>query len=83
LENIFPGLVLHYLVSQIYGALLQGAISEQTARMTAMKQATKKAKEALDDLTVAYNTARQAEITNALLEITSAAEATRQSNWGG
>src|SRR5690348_4233035 len=39
LENIFPGLVLHYLVSQIYGALLEGAISEQTARMTAMKQA--------------------------------------------
>ncbi len=83
LENIFPGLVLHYLVSQIYGALLEGAISEQTARMTAMKQATKKAKEALDDLTVAYNTARQAEITTDLLEITAAAEAMRQSNWGG
>jgi len=78
LENIFPELVLRYLTSQIYGALLEGAVSENTARMVAMKNATKKAKEALDDLTVAYNVARQTQITKDLLEIMSAAEALRQ-----
>jgi F-type H+-transporting ATPase subunit gamma len=77
LETIFPQLVLRYLISQIYGALLEGAISEHTARMLAMKDATKKAKETLDDLTVAFNVARQAQITTDLLEITSAAEALR------
>lgn len=78
LDIIFPGLVLRSLVSHIYGALLEGALSEQTARMAAMKQAAKKAKEALDDLTLAYNVARQAQITNDLLEITAAAEAVQQ-----
>ena len=78
LENIFPELVLHYLASLIYGALLEGAISEHTARMMAMKHAAKKAKETLDDLSVAYNVARQAQITGDLLEIISAAEALRE-----
>ncbi len=78
LENIFPKLVHSYLVSHIYGALLEGTLSEHTTRMVAMRQATKKAKEALDDLTVAYHVARQAQITNDLLEIISAAEAVQQ-----
>lgn len=78
LENIFPKLVDSYLVSHIYGALLEGTLSEHTIRMMAMKQATKKAKEMLDDLTVAYHVARQAQITNDLVEITSAAEALQQ-----
>jgi F-type H+-transporting ATPase subunit gamma len=77
-ERIFPQLVFHFLVSHIYVALLEGAMSEYTARMVAMKQATTKAREALEDLTRAYNTARQAQITNELLEITSAAEALRE-----
>jgi F-type H+-transporting ATPase subunit gamma len=78
LEIIFPGLVLRSLISRIYWALLEGALSEHTARMVAMKQAAKKAKEALDDLTLAYNVARQAQITTDLLEITAAAEALQQ-----
>jgi len=78
LENIFPKLVHSYLVSHIYGALLEGTLSEHVTRMVAMQQATKKAKEALDDLTVAYHVARQAQITNDLLEIASAAEALQQ-----
>ena len=78
LENIFPGLVLRYVISHVYGALLEGIISEQHARMVAMKDATKKAKETLDDLKVAYNVARQAQITNDLLEVISAAEALGQ-----
>jgi F-type H+-transporting ATPase subunit gamma len=77
-ERIFPQLVFHFLVSHIYVALLEGVMSEYTARMVAMKQATAKAREALEDLTRAYNAARQAQITNELLEITSAAEALRQ-----
>ena len=78
LENIFPKLVHSYLVSHIFGALLEGTLSEHVTRMVAMQQATKKAKEALDDLTVAYHVARQAQITNDLLEIASAAEALQQ-----
>ena len=75
LENIFPGLVLRYVICHVYGALLEGIISEQYARMVAMKDATKKAKETLDDLNVAYNVARQAQITSDLLEVISATEA--------
>ncbi len=77
-ELIFPDLVLQYLVCQIYAALLEGAKSENTARMMAMKQATERAKEILDHLAAVYNVARQAKITEDLLEIVSAAEALRE-----
>ena len=52
---------------------MQDTLSEHTTRMVTMRLVTKKAKEALDDLTVAYHVARQAQITNDLLEIISAA----------
>ncbi|HXZ05049.1 MAG TPA: ATP synthase F1 subunit gamma [Ktedonobacteraceae bacterium] len=74
-ELIFPDLVLKFLACKIYVALLEGAKSENTARMIAMKHATDRAKEILDQLSVVYNVARQAQITADLLEITSAAEA--------
>ena len=77
-ELIFPDLVLQYLVCLIYAALLEGAKSENTARMMAMKQATQRAKETLGHLTVVYNVARQAQITEDLLEIVSASEALRE-----
>ena len=77
-ELIFPDLVLRYLVCRIYAALLEGAKSENTARMIAMKQATERAKEALDHLVVVYNVARQAQITENLLAIVSAAEALQE-----
>jgi len=77
-ELIFPDLVLRYLVCKIYIALLEGAKSENIARMIAMKHATEKAKEMLDQLNVVYNVARQAQITEDLLEIVSAAEALRE-----
>ncbi len=77
-ELIFPRLILQYLVCQIYVALLEGAKSENNARMIAMKQATERAKETLDHLTVVYNVARQAQITADLLEIVSASEALRE-----
>lgn len=77
-ELIFPDLIFQYLVCKIYAALLEGVKSENTARMLAMKQATEKAKETLDHLTVVYNVARQAQITADLLEIVSASEALRE-----
>ena len=77
-EFIFPDLVFRYLVCQIYVALLEGAKSENIARMIAMKHATDRAKETLDQLNVVYNIARQAQITEDLLEIMSAAEALRE-----
>ncbi len=80
-ELIFPDLVHRYLVCQIYVALLEGAKSEDLARMIAMKQATDKAKETLDHLRVVYNFARQAQITEDLLEIMSAAEALREEHF--
>jgi len=77
-ESILPDLVFQYLVCQIYVALLEGAKSENIARMVAMKHATDRAKETLDQLNVVYNIARQAQITEDLLEIISAAEALRE-----
>ncbi|MGZ3610495.1 MAG: F0F1 ATP synthase subunit gamma [Ktedonobacteraceae bacterium] len=77
-ESILPDLVFQYLVCQIYVALLEGAKSENIARMIAMKHATDRAKETLDQLNVVYNIARQAQITEDLLEIISTAEALRE-----
>jgi F-type H+-transporting ATPase subunit gamma len=80
-ELIFPDLVHRYLLCQIYISLLEGAKSENIARMIAMKHATDRAKEALDQLNVVYNFARQARITEDLLEIISAAEALREEHF--
>jgi len=64
-----------YVASQVYHALLQNAASEQTARMNAMENASKNAKEMLDKLSLTYNKARQARITMELVEIISGANA--------
>lgn len=59
----------------VYGAFLEGATSEQSARMTAMDNASKNATEMLDKLSLIYNRARQAKITTELCEIISGAAA--------
>jgi len=64
-----------YVASQVYHALLQNAASEQTARMNAMENASKNAKEMLERLSLTYNKARQARITMELVEIISGANA--------
>ncbi len=56
-------------------ALYESQASEQSSRMLAMKNATDNANELVDDLTLAFNTARQAGITQELAEITGGAEA--------
>jgi len=64
-----------YVAGQFYHALLQNAASEQTARMNAMENASKNAKEMLEKLSLTYNKARQARITMELVEIISGANA--------
>ncbi|HUC89979.1 MAG TPA: ATP synthase F1 subunit gamma [Patescibacteria group bacterium] len=66
---------LRLLESQIYQAFLEAIASEQSMRMIAMKNATDNATDLIDDLTLVYNNARQAAITQELAEITGGAEA--------
>ena len=64
-----------YVQSQIYRAMLESIASEFGARMSAMENATKSAKEMIEKLTLQYNRARQASITKELMEIVGGAEA--------
>lgn len=61
--------------SLIFGALLDSKASEHAARMTAMKNATDNAKELIDSLSLSYNRARQAAITQEITEIVGGAAA--------
>ena len=71
LESIIP----LALKTQLYKAIIDSFASEHGARMTAMHKATDNAGELLDDLKLTYNKARQASITNQILEIVGGAEA--------
>ena len=64
-----------YLETELYRALLESAASEQGARMTAMRNASKNAGELIDSLTLQMNRARQAEITQEILEVVAGADA--------
>jgi len=61
-----------------YEALLESAASEHGARMTAMRNASKNAGELITSLTLAMNRARQAEITQEILEVVAGADALTQ-----
>jgi F-type H+-transporting ATPase subunit gamma len=74
-EEILARLLPVYLETQVYRALLESAASEQGARMTAMRNASKNAGELIDTLTLQMNRARQAAITQELLEVVAGAEA--------
>ncbi len=73
--SIVGELIPKSLRVQFYKALLDSFAAEHGARMTAMHQATDNATELISDLTLQYNKARQAAITNQLLEVVSGAEA--------
>jgi len=73
--SIVSELIPKTLRTQLYRALLDSFAAEQGARMTAMHQATDNATDLIRDLTLQYNKARQASITNQLLEVVSGAEA--------
>jgi len=75
LESIVEELIPRSLKIQFYKALLDSHAAEHGARMTAMHKATDNASELIDELTLNFNKARQASVTNAILEVTNAAEA--------
>ena len=77
-EQILERLLPSYLETAIYRALLESAASEHGARMTAMRNATKNAGELIDRLTLDMNRARQAEITQEILEVVAGADALTQ-----
>jgi len=74
-EEILERLLPVYVETELYRALLESAASEQGARMTAMRNASKNAAELIDSLTLAMNRARQAEITQEILEVVAGADA--------
>jgi F-type H+-transporting ATPase subunit gamma len=74
-EQILERLLPVYVETELYRALLESAASEQGARMTAMRNASKNAAELIDELTLQMNRARQAEITQEILEVVAGAEA--------
>lgn len=71
---ILTSLLDRFVKMEIYQMLLDARASEQSARMVAMKAATDNAKKLTDSLTLQYNKARQAGITQEILEITAAAQ---------
>ncbi len=74
-EEILARLLPFYLETELFRALLESAASEQGARMTAMRNASKNAADLIDSLTLAMNRARQAEITQEILEVVAGADA--------
>jgi F-type H+-transporting ATPase subunit gamma len=74
-DEILARLLPVYVETELYRALLESAASEQGARMTAMRNASKAAGELIDSLTLAMNRARQAEITQEILEVVAGADA--------
>jgi F-type H+-transporting ATPase subunit gamma len=75
--NIIKELIPKSLKIQFYKAVLNSFVAEHGARMTAMHKATDNATQMIKDLTLQYNKARQAAITNQILEVVSGAEALR------
>ena len=75
MEAVFNYLVPKYVETMVYNAIVESATCEHAARRMAMENATDNAREMLQDLSLNYNRARQAAITNQLIEIVSGSEA--------
>lgn len=74
-KTVFENSVKRLLEAQVVQYLLESKASEQASRMLAMKNATDNATDLIGDLTLVYNNARQAKITQELAEISAGAEA--------
>lgn len=74
-EAVLTELLPKYIENAIYQGLLESKAGEQSARMTAMENATKNASDMIDKLTMTMNRARQAQITKEISEIVSGAAA--------
>jgi F-type H+-transporting ATPase subunit gamma len=73
-EEILRRLIPDYVEISIFRALLESTASEHGARMTAMRSASENAEELIEDLTLEMNRARQAEITQEIMEVVAGAE---------
>jgi F-type H+-transporting ATPase subunit gamma len=74
-EELLPDLFSEYVDLSVFRALLESTASEHGARMTAMRNAAENAEDMIGDLTLEKNRARQAEITQEILEVVAGAEA--------
>lgn len=74
-EAVIAHIVPKYVESTIYGGLVESSASEQAARRIAMENASDNAEEIIDELTLSFNRARQAAITQEISEIVGGAEA--------
>ena len=74
-RELLTALIPTYVEVTVYRALLESTASEHGARMTAMRNASDNAGGLIDDLTLAMNRARQAEITQEILEVVGGADA--------
>ena len=78
-EGVLDALLPRYVAARVFTAMLESAASEQAARRRAMSAATDNAEELIEVLTRQYNQARQAAITQEIMEIVGGAEALQQS----
>jgi F-type H+-transporting ATPase subunit gamma len=72
---VLEALVPRYVATRLYQAVLESKASEESSRTVAMKNATDNAEELIEDLTLAYNKVRQANITREMIEIATGAQA--------
>ena len=77
-HKVLESLVYNYITGYIYGVLVEGSASEENARMMAMQAATDNAKEMLGELSMQYNRARQAAITQEITEVIAGAKALKK-----
>jgi F-type H+-transporting ATPase subunit gamma len=74
-ESILEEVVPASFKARLFKCFLDAAVSEQIARMIAMKSATENASEMIKDLSMTYNRARQSQITGEIMEIIGGVEA--------
>ena len=79
-EQVLDHLIPNYIKGLLYGVLIEAFSCEQNARMTAMSSATDAAKESITELSLQYNRARQAAITQEITEIVGGANAQKNSD---
>ncbi|HAK58600.1 MAG TPA: ATP synthase F1 subunit gamma [Lachnospiraceae bacterium] len=77
-KKVLENLVYNYITGYVYSVLVEGAASEENARMMAMQAATDNAREMLGELSVRYNRARQSAITQEITEVIAGAKALKK-----
>lgn len=77
-ESVMDSIVPNYVIGMVYGCLVEAYASEHNARMMAMKSATDSAESLIRELSIVYNRARQAAITQEITEVCSGAKAQKR-----